>query len=273
MAHPTAHLLIDMVNPFDFPGADRLFPPALEAARHIAALKRRLHDAGVPTVYVNDNFGRWELSFRDLVELYRSGESPAAALLEVIGPERGDHFILKPKHSGFYATSLEVLLARWGTRRLILTGIAGNICVMFTADDAHMRDYSLVVPCRLHRLRGGGVQRVGAAPDALRDGRGYPPVWPHYARAIARTAQARPTTPIDSVVTPGARTRPGSGPRHRRTAMVRAHGARPSTSVRRAPRAQRRRRRARHTGTPIRSAARHRPPPPPLRAGRLPHWP
>jgi nicotinamidase-related amidase len=144
--HETAHLLIDIVNPFDFPGAEDLFAPALAAAQRIAALKRRLRAADVPTVYVNDNFGRWELGFRELVELYRTTRKSSAALLEHVAPSAGDHFILKPKHSGFYATSLEVLLARWGTRRLILTGIAGNICVMFTANDAHMRDFELVVP-------------------------------------------------------------------------------------------------------------------------------
>lgn len=146
MSHPTAHLLIDMVNPFDCAGAEKLFPHALAAARAIADLKPRLRAAGIPTVYVNDNFGRWELGFRELVALYRNSESPAAAVLEHVAPQPGDHFILKPKHSAFYATSLEVLLARWGTRRLILSGVAGNICVMFTANDAHMRDFTLAVP-------------------------------------------------------------------------------------------------------------------------------
>ena len=144
--HETAHLLIDVVNPFDFDGAEDLYPPALAAAQRIAALKRRLDAAGVPTVYVNDNFGHWELGFRELVDLLRKTRRQSADLLEYAAPAAGDHFILKPKHSGFFATSLEILLGRWKTRRLILTGIAGNICVMFTANDAHMRDYQLIVP-------------------------------------------------------------------------------------------------------------------------------
>ena len=144
--HPTVHLLIEMVNPLDFPTGHRLLEPALAAARHIATLKQRLRTAGIPTVYVNDNFGRWELGFRELVELYRANSTPGAALLRFITPDPDDHFVLKPKHSGFYATSLEVLLMQWGARRLILTGIQGNICVMFTADDAHMREYEVIVP-------------------------------------------------------------------------------------------------------------------------------
>jgi len=144
--HPLVHLLIDMVNPLDFPTGTELLQPALAAARRIAALKQRLRAAGVPTVYVNDNFGRWELGFRELVEVYRTSSTPGAALLPFVAPDPADHFVLKPKHSGFYATSLEVLLRQWGSRRLILTGIQGNICVMFTADDAHMRDYEVMVP-------------------------------------------------------------------------------------------------------------------------------
>lgn len=144
--YATALLIIDMVNPLDFPGGERLLPAAFVAARRIAAFKRRLRAADVPAIYVNDNFGRWELGFRELVDLYRGSSAPGAALLDHIAPEIGDHFVLKPKHSAFYATSLEVLLVRWGVERLILTGIAGNICVLFTANDAHMRDFDLVVP-------------------------------------------------------------------------------------------------------------------------------
>lgn len=49
-------------------------------------------------------------------------------------------------HSGFYSTSLEVLLEYLRVDTLILTGIATNICVWFTANDAYMRDYNLYVP-------------------------------------------------------------------------------------------------------------------------------
>jgi nicotinamidase-related amidase len=139
------HVLIDMVNPLDFRGADLLAPRALHAAERIAAFKRRLRGAGIPTVYVNDNFGQWQVSFRELVEQYRHQPWPAR-LLQHVAPEPGDHFILKPMHSGFYGTSLDVLLGFWNARRLILTGVAGNICVLFTANDAHMRRYELSIP-------------------------------------------------------------------------------------------------------------------------------
>ena len=146
MQHPTAHLVIDMVNPLDFPGAERMLPTALAAARSIAELRRRLREAGIPTVFVNDNFGHWNMSFREIADLCRDRRVPGSALLDILPPEDDDYFILKPRHSAFYCTSLDALLGCWETRRVILTGIAANICVFYTAADAYMRQLELVVP-------------------------------------------------------------------------------------------------------------------------------
>ncbi len=142
-----ALLLIDVVNPMDFDGAEALLPRALRAAEPIAALKHRARVAGVPVVYVNDNYGRWHQGFHDLVAEFRADGVPGLPLIDRLAPvERVDHYVLKPLHSGFYGTSLDVLLHARGVRRLILTGFAGNICVYFTANDAYMRGYELAVP-------------------------------------------------------------------------------------------------------------------------------
>jgi nicotinamidase-related amidase len=141
---PVALLVIDMINAFDFEGAGEMLSRALEAAEAIARLKERARRAGVPTVYVNDNFGRWRSDFHQLLEhVLRSPGREIARLLE---PRPEDYFVLKPKHSGFQFTTLNVLLAHLGARTLVLTGVAGNFCVLFTAHDAYMRDYRLVVP-------------------------------------------------------------------------------------------------------------------------------
>ncbi|HEX2198063.1 MAG TPA: isochorismatase family cysteine hydrolase [Burkholderiales bacterium] len=139
-----ALLIIDMVNAFDFEGAPQMLPRALATAHAIAALKQRAHGAGVPVVYVNDNFGKWRSDFREVLEhCLRSPGRDIAALLK---PGKEDYFVLKPKHSGFQHTTLEVLLAHLGCETLVLTGVAGNFCVLFTAHDAYMRDFHLVVP-------------------------------------------------------------------------------------------------------------------------------
>jgi nicotinamidase-related amidase len=114
-------------------------------ARNLLRLKRRAQKAGVPVVYVNDNFGRWKSDFRRTVE-HCSRHGRGRDVVELLRPEENDYFVLKPKHSGFFSTTLETLLRYLETQTLILTGIAGNFCVLFTANDAYMRDFNLFVP-------------------------------------------------------------------------------------------------------------------------------
>lgn len=139
-----ALIIVDVINDLDFPEAKQLarFIPAL--ADGIARLKRRAKATGVPVIYVNDNFGRWRSDFRALIEHCRKGKS--RSLIEKLYPEQDDYFVLKPKHSGFFSSTLETLLRYLRVRRLIITGIAGNFCVLFTANDAYMRDYELTIP-------------------------------------------------------------------------------------------------------------------------------
>lgn len=143
---PTALLLVDVINDFDFPQGEKLLRFALPAASRIAALKKRLHKRGIPAIYVNDNFGRWQSDFKKQVERCVSEDARGAKVARMLIPAEDDYFILKPKHSAFYSTSLDTLLSYLGARKLIITGFAADICVLFTANDAYMRDFELVVP-------------------------------------------------------------------------------------------------------------------------------
>lgn len=144
---PIALVLIDVINALDFPGSERLLRHALPAARHIARLKARARKAGVPVIYVNDNFGRWRSDFKAHVHHCLENETVGGPVVRLLVPEDEDYFVLKPKHSGFYSTSLDILLEYLGVKTLILTGLAGNLCVLYTANDAFMRDFGLIVPC------------------------------------------------------------------------------------------------------------------------------
>jgi nicotinamidase-related amidase len=143
---PLALLLIDVINDLDFPEAEQLLEQALPMARRISDLKRRANEAEVPVVYVNDNFGRWRSDLNATVEHCCRPESRGRPIVQLLRPEQSDYFVLKPKHSGFYSTTLDLLLQYLGVKTVVLTGIAGNICVLFTANDAYLRDYHLVVP-------------------------------------------------------------------------------------------------------------------------------
>jgi len=141
-----ALLLIDVINDLDFPEGDQLLRYALPVARHIATLKERARHAGIPVVYVNDNFGRWRSDFRAQVQHCLRDGGCGKPIAELLRPEPSDYFVLKPKHSGFFSTTLDTLLEYLEARTLIMTGMATNICVLFTANDAYMRDYQLAVP-------------------------------------------------------------------------------------------------------------------------------
>ena len=141
-----ALLLIDVINDLDFPEANQLLRYARPMARNLLRLKERAKKAGIPVIYVNDNFGRWQSDFRRQVEHCLRGDSRGHEIVQLLQPEDDDYFVLKPKHSGFFSTTLETLLRYLGSRTLIITGIAGNFCVLFTANDAYMRDYDLIIP-------------------------------------------------------------------------------------------------------------------------------
>ena len=115
-------------------------------AARLAALKRRAAQAGVPAIYVNDNFGQWRSDFRKTVAHCTSARSLGRTVSRRLRPRASDYFVLKPKHSGFYDTTLETLLESLKIQRVIVTGMAGNICVLFTANDAYMRGYGIIAP-------------------------------------------------------------------------------------------------------------------------------
>ena len=141
-----ALLLIDVINDFDFPEGEQLLRLAMPVGKNIARLKQRAKAAGIPSIYVNDNFGRWQSDFKKIVAHCRREDGRGKPFVELLLPETDDYFVLKPKHSGFYSTTLSLLLTHLGATNLILTGIAGNNCVLFTANDAYMRDFKLFIP-------------------------------------------------------------------------------------------------------------------------------
>jgi nicotinamidase-related amidase len=142
----TALLLIDVINDLVFPEGNQLLSSALPMAQCIAQVKAEAVRCEIPIIYVNDNFGHWRSDFRAQVEHCLHDEVPGNTVAKLVAPSQDDYFVLKPMHSGFYGTALELLLRHLGVRRLILCGMATNICVFFTASDAYMRGFELWVP-------------------------------------------------------------------------------------------------------------------------------
>lgn len=143
--HDTALLIIDVINDLEFPGGENVLPWALRMVERLGPFAERMRKAGVPVIYVNDNFDLWRSSFTDVYKHCTRKNSRGQRVAQALKPRPDDYFILKPKHSAFFATSLVPLLEHLGTKKLLLAGIATNLCVFFSAHDAHMHEYKITV--------------------------------------------------------------------------------------------------------------------------------
>lgn len=139
-------LLVDFINALDFPGAEKLAGPALAAAQATAALRKRLRADGVPAIFANDNFGVWQSDFRGLVANCLGRPGAAGEIARTLHPQADDLTVLKPRHSAFYASPLDLLLTGMGARELVVCGLATDMCVQLTAADAFLREYRIWVP-------------------------------------------------------------------------------------------------------------------------------
>lgn len=141
-----ALLLIDVINDLAFDGGEDLLVQARPMAQAIAELKERAYRANIPVIYVNDNFGHWRSDFQTVVEYCMRPGVPGCETTALLRPGQDDYFVIKPRHSAFYQTSLDLLLKYLKVRKLILTGMAADMCVLFTANDAYLREFEVIVP-------------------------------------------------------------------------------------------------------------------------------
>jgi nicotinamidase-related amidase len=139
-------LIIDMISDFEFDGGEKILPFAEAIAKNIAALKERAEKAKIAVIYVNDNFGKWRSDFKKQLKHSQSKSVRGHKIARRLAPKKDDYFVLKAKHSAFYSTTLDILLDYLGAKTLILTGAATDICILFTANDAYMRDFELFIP-------------------------------------------------------------------------------------------------------------------------------
>src|SRR5688572_25724165 len=122
-----ALILIDVLNEFNFPEARQLLRGARPMARKLAELVALFRERRLPVIYCNDNFGQWKSDRQQVISRALQADCPGREIAQLLLPEEGDYFVLKPKHSAFYSTTLETLLADLGVETLVLGGVAGNI--------------------------------------------------------------------------------------------------------------------------------------------------
>lgn len=142
----SALLLLDVISDFEFEDGSALLRNTLPMAERLARLRLRSKKAGIPVIYANDNFGNWQKDFKTIVEEFGSRSSKGHKVVDLLKPDKEDYYVLKPHRSAFYSTSLMLLLKSLDVDDLILTGVTTDICVLFTANDAYMRGFTLQVP-------------------------------------------------------------------------------------------------------------------------------
>lgn len=143
---PVALVMVDVINDLEFDGGDKLLESALPMAERLASLAAQARDAGIAVIYVNDNFGKWRSDFRATLSHCLDDDVRGKPIATLLTPDKSDYFVLKPKHSGFFSTTLDLLLEYLHTHTVIVTGLTTDRCVLFTAADAHMRDLHVLVP-------------------------------------------------------------------------------------------------------------------------------
>lgn len=158
-----AVLVLDMLSTYDHEDADRLAASAENAVPAVAELVEAARRAAVPVIYVNDNHGRWSPSAAELAEVAAGGRRPD--LVRPLTPAGDDMLVVKARHSAFYMTPLEYLLARLGTRRVVLCGQVTEQCVLYTALDAYVRHLEVTVAADAvahidERLAGAALEMI-----------------------------------------------------------------------------------------------------------------
>lgn len=140
----TAVLFIDIINDFHFDGGDKLLKHTEDILPNLIKLKQFAKKNHLPTIYVNDHYGLWQADFNKIIERCKNDRSKH--VINELMPDEHDYFLMKPKHSAFFQTPLQSLLHDLGKTHLMMAGIAGDICILFTAKDAYMYQFDMHIP-------------------------------------------------------------------------------------------------------------------------------
>lgn len=143
---PIVLILVDVINDLDFPNNRYLLRHVPQLAKNISALKVRCREHRIPVIYVNDNHDKWRSEREAVIAHACRNGSAGRALVQALLPQPDDYFVLKPKHSAFYSTPLDLILSKLGTSTIILAGLTTSTCILLTAGEVYVRDFTLFVP-------------------------------------------------------------------------------------------------------------------------------
>ena len=144
-------------------GIEANVPGRLERDQRMIRIVDRARELGVPVIFVQ------EVHKPDLIDIGRELDGaegphcietdPKNDFIEGLQPRQGEFHIRKRRYSAFFGTELEIALNAYGAETLILFGGLTDVCVHYTAVDAHQHDYHVRV----------AVDAVGGSSQAAHD--------------------------------------------------------------------------------------------------------
>jgi len=140
----TAVLFIDVINHFDFNGGHKLIKHTKDILPNMITLRNYAKKNNLPLIYINDHYRLWQADFNKIIEHCKNERSEE--VIEALKPDEDDYFLIKPMHSAFFQTPLQSLLTELNCDHLLISGVAGDICILFTAKDAYMYDFKMHIP-------------------------------------------------------------------------------------------------------------------------------
>ncbi|MEC5425031.1 isochorismatase family cysteine hydrolase [Virgibacillus sp. C22-A2] len=140
----TAVVFVDIINDFDFIGGENLLKNTEKILPNLIKLRKFAKESNLPIIYVNDHYGLWQASFQKIIDYCKNDKSEE--IIDALKPDDNDYFLIKPQHSAFFQTPLQSLLTELDKTHLIMAGIAGDICILFTAKDAYMYQLDMHIP-------------------------------------------------------------------------------------------------------------------------------
>ncbi|WP_067730483.1 isochorismatase family cysteine hydrolase [Oceanobacillus damuensis] len=140
----TAVVFVDIINDFKFDGGEDLYQNTKKILPNLIKLRQYAKDNGLPIIYVNDHYQLWQADFSKIIEKCKNEKS--RDIIEPLTPDDRDYFLIKPQHSAFFQTPLQSLLTELERTHLIMAGIAGDICILFSAQDAYMNKFNVRIP-------------------------------------------------------------------------------------------------------------------------------
>ncbi|KVK86521.1 isochorismatase [Burkholderia ubonensis] len=145
-----ALLIIDMQRDFVDPGAPIACVGAPDVVPAITRLAQSARAAGMPVIYTQEAHRRQKVDFGLELEYGETEHcvegTPGVEIVDALAPAASDYVLVKRRYSGFFATDLDLLLKGLRVDTLVLTGVATDVCVRATAQDALQLDYRVFVP-------------------------------------------------------------------------------------------------------------------------------